>query len=670
MNRRALLLPVLAFIAACQGGESTQPVKVFPTPPAFLIQDGNNAGGNPDFFFLPPMVGNPGGNANYGDNAFNGSLDAKVRIVALPSNAVVLPPTSALVQGEQYHLNWKVPVSAVTHYRITVEVGSTVLGTADLQTAANSSQLKNVNTNEYIPIPDGRTLPIKFRIEEYALCATPGVGPCGSETINLVNGGDVTTKLPETDGFSGVEIPPQGGTGQTSTITVEPCDDLNPRETDLPTYGPCLRITADPPLAEGALSAEAATVFICDISPFTSSLTPEQKERITLHRFDEPSTMAALPHAHGCEQTVGAAGSLKGFFSNLARGEIRSAGRQLVAMVAPKPLYASMMLDVGAGGLTEDFSDFQFALPAKLAISAGDGQLAAPGVLPIQPQVVVTDLGGDPVLGARVRFADTPADCAALADGVGTMTNAAGHASTSWTIVDGPNWLAACGRGLAGTDFSGPRTGDDPFQPLSDHFGDAVDGPAVPVVTGSVTFAATGTTDPIELVGFGSTFEALSLGAGGTAVGSSTAAPPSGWQSGSGGPTMTAPFGGSYSDCGITSSFSGTTWPVNTDFLFTKTFSSPYSGTLKILVWIDNDAQVWLDGANVTATGFASAAYSFLDNKGNADPSDDWWVHDNCANSAPPTFTIPVTAGSHTLAIWGHDRGGVGYMDVKITIQP
>lgn len=504
MNRRALLLPVLAFIAACQGTEPTLPNSFTPPPPDLTISDGAHSGGNPDFWFLPPMVPNPAGNPEYLNNAFQADLHPEVEITA--GATVILPKTPATANGDHYHLNWKVPNSPTTEYRVTIWVGKTAIGFADLWTSASNAELKNVNTAQYVPLKDGRTLPIKFVIEEYAFCAVAGEGPCASEVVNFATGGKVTLEIEGAPGLSGVEIPPQGA-GPTPVITVEPCadGDLNPRVTDLPVFGPCLTVKSDTDLGENAL-ASAATVFVCDFSTEVSGLTPAQAGRITLHKYD-PGVLTALPHApHVCEESHASAG-FRGFLGNLARREFRSAGKQLAAMVSPKPLYArAMMLDVGAGGFTEDFSDFQFALPSKMTkIAATDEQTALPGsTLPANPTVLVTDLGGVPVAGARVNFA--------ALDGSATpsssVTGPDGIAYASWTLkgTAGANFLTASGRGIASEGTNGPRCDFDPFQaiqgpPHPAEFGPTspcavgANGPAdepEPVLSGSVSFSATG----------------------------------------------------------------------------------------------------------------------------------------------------------------------------------
>jgi alpha-tubulin suppressor-like RCC1 family protein len=155
--------------------------------PAFAISDATKAGGNPHFFWLPPMVhgSTPAG-------TFDPMLDAEVSICQWSGSACVGDPIvrfsrhtgegSELLRVElgdqQYIVNWHLDRYGVEPgriYRISVIVDGTVLGFADVQVEADAQALKNVDTNEYIPVKEGRTVPIKFRIEE-------GVLPAGERT--------------------------------------------------------------------------------------------------------------------------------------------------------------------------------------------------------------------------------------------------------------------------------------------------------------------------------------------------------------------------------------------------------------------------------------------------------------------------------------------------------
>jgi hypothetical protein len=680
MRSRIAALLVLAALAGCRAGDSTRPESLNGSP-SFMIQDGAHSNGNPDFFFLNP-IGEPSNNPKFEQGAFNPNLKPTVTICALDAatdaavNAGTLCKTTgpnpysstqtiSAPTGQAYVTSWNAPVSSDIYYRIAVSVGTKPLGFADVKTASKQSDLKDVNTNTFVPLQDGGNLPIKFRIERYALCEVPGTGPCASETIILGDGGDVNTKIEDED--AGVIIKSGSGTS-THTITVAECDDLNPEVTDLKTFGPCVSVTADPVLPETGLLKEAI-VYICAVIPEVEALGEAQHDRVTMHKYD-PGVLKAIPHAEACGSQTASNGSLKGFYGAMKRGSFKQAGRQALAMLAPKTLNAAARrLDVGAGGEAPDFSRFQFALPSKLTIVDGNNQVAAPGVLPINPKVIVTDLGGDPVAGATVRFT-TEAGCT---NGTTVTTLADGFASAPWTIVAGANSERACGRGLAGDDNNGPRTVPplgpvDPFQPLSIALGDGSDGDAIEVLTGSVMFSATGSTLPNAPIAFGSGGY-NTYGPFANTIGLGDA--PAGWPSPTGGtsPTIggTAPFLGVYGGCTVTSGFVGSaTFPENTDIFVTKSFNATIAGgTLVATIRVDNDVRVWLDGTELTYTMPPTANGYF----------DQWttlfWKHDNCADDAPPVLTVTgLAAGPHTLSLWAHDRGAVGYLDVQIVVTP
>jgi hypothetical protein len=286
----------------------------------------------------------------------------------------------------------------------------------------------------------------------------------------------------------------------------------------------------------------------------------------------------------------------------------------------------------------------------------------------------VTDVAGDPVPNATVRFAATAAACSALSVG-GTVSNASGVASdAAWVIASGANARVACGRGLAGTDFNGPRAGVDPFQALSVHFGDLSNGPAIDLRTGSVQFTATGIVLPATLVPFGSGGYSSYGPYGAVSAGPPTSGPPSDWPSPAPATSSTigsqSPFLGAYSGCSLTSGFNGTaSFPENTDVFVTKSIVVPAAGTLTATILIDNDVRVWVDGVErtsiVPATFSAPATLA-----GSFNANSQFWQHEGCADIGPAVLSIPITAGTHTLALWARDRGAVGYLDVKIVLNP
>ncbi|MBN2038004.1 MAG: LamG domain-containing protein [Chitinispirillaceae bacterium] len=152
------------------------------------IWDGahNTETGNNHFYFLPPMVKTPSTSG-----VFDASLSPVVEVLELegvpgsftPSQTVVFSASGSDVSvntvDELYQVNWKTSLSnldADKFYRISVFVSGTVLGFADVDVCNTGKEFKNVNTDEFIPLNDDRTLPIKFRIEEGAVSAFPPEG--------------------------------------------------------------------------------------------------------------------------------------------------------------------------------------------------------------------------------------------------------------------------------------------------------------------------------------------------------------------------------------------------------------------------------------------------------------------------------------------------------------
>lgn len=157
---------------------------------AKAIDDGAHEG-NEHFFFLPPVVPDP--NAT---GIFDPALSPEVQIVNLLDNEY--DPTDPIIETftmgegselirvvpeeEHYIVNWHTDeynLDAEATYRIRVLVDNIELGFADVDVVNSGNQLKNVETDEFIPLKDGRTLPIKFRIEDGALVPEYQVGDVG-----------------------------------------------------------------------------------------------------------------------------------------------------------------------------------------------------------------------------------------------------------------------------------------------------------------------------------------------------------------------------------------------------------------------------------------------------------------------------------------------------------
>jgi alpha-tubulin suppressor-like RCC1 family protein len=184
------------------------------------------------FYFLPPMVPDP-----TVEGAFDGSLSPQVEVCELVfetsdppqvTDCLDLGPEPALFTmdtgpgsetvrmepaNEHYVVNWHTDEFVLDDqktYRIIVSVAGTVLGYADVDAVSGGNQLKNVDTDEYILLKDGRTLPIKFRIEEGAVFVV------GSDPVTITaEDGDVVLDVPA------------GALSEEVGITVDPVTDLS-----------------------------------------------------------------------------------------------------------------------------------------------------------------------------------------------------------------------------------------------------------------------------------------------------------------------------------------------------------------------------------------------------------------------------------------------------------
>jgi hypothetical protein len=363
-------------------------------------------------------------------------------------------------------VNWRVPINNAVFYRLSAIVGTTRLGFADFETKNNGQDLKNVNTGDFVPRQDGVTVYVRFRIENHALCTPPGdyTKPCASSTIDLTNGGTLSTIVNNVP--AGLTIPPQGGGSNPVTFTVQPCGPGG-LLIDLPVFGSCLSVSSIPTLTTNLTNP--ALVFVCDYPPDVSFIPHEQSEMVEMHARHSPTFAEALVGADGhCPVSSAETGSIKGMLASAVRGDWRGVRRQLVNLIQPEPLMA-MFLHAGGGGLTGLQSDFQFALPAKMKPGQANILTGTPGAtIPIK--VLITDLFGGPVANANVHFTVTAGGGSVSAPSV--LSDANGVALVQWTLGASPgtNKLKAFGVGIASGDFHGPR-GPGDFQPHTLSYG-------------------------------------------------------------------------------------------------------------------------------------------------------------------------------------------------------
>jgi len=184
---RWLVATWLLAVAACS---SDRHLTAPGTRPAFDISDARHGGGTPGFFFLPPLVAQPttggafdadiatlnpqvaicditlGPDADCGGSS-EGATPAIVVYTSTSTPAITVVPTAST-----YSVNWDTKLEGfVTGHTYRVHVAAGEIGTrrelgfADVLLTTTPGQVKDLATGDLISLNDGRTLPIRFRIE-------------------------------------------------------------------------------------------------------------------------------------------------------------------------------------------------------------------------------------------------------------------------------------------------------------------------------------------------------------------------------------------------------------------------------------------------------------------------------------------------------------------------
>jgi len=189
MRVRFITTVMAVAVAACTD-PTLSPSHVLPL---LAVSDGAN-GGNVHFFFLPPMVPNPG----HGDNDESispavvicqwdgaGCATTLATFTTDPGTTTTTQPgNSETVRVNRSHaiVNWHTGAFGLDEsltYRICVKVGDVEVGYADVDVVATGGEARDA-ADGFIGVVNGRTLPIKFRIEEGAL-SEPSTNGCGSQ---------------------------------------------------------------------------------------------------------------------------------------------------------------------------------------------------------------------------------------------------------------------------------------------------------------------------------------------------------------------------------------------------------------------------------------------------------------------------------------------------------
>jgi len=493
-------LLALLFAAACS--DNITPTRPTPQGPNSTIFDGAHSG-NKNVFFLPPIVPNPVNQTGYGGTPQAG-LPVAFRIVCVGcasdgknTPVTTLTPTFAT---DHYEANWDtkaVALDASKTYRIEVRVGSQALAFADVDVVDNGSELKKVDTQDFIALLDGRTLPIKVRIQQgVTFCTSVN---CASDIVPASTPVDQPYIVETADGLNGAAFRGKWNTaGIPAIVTIQ---DITSQVSDGKTgcnlglatvkltIEHCVRVSTDPAVivaddpAVDQINQNTVVVNTCIFNPGDTRqlLLKYDVNEAPIFLRDAPPPIACPPGYASVNPSTNPllrlASRVGGFLSDV---------------FGPKNAYA---IDLGAGGAFDagsGFSVFGVSFPANLVKVAGDSQTTtASTAVATDPQVQL--------LAAHVHEVIELAEAANTAAVTGatitcTITMGAGSingSSTGTTTVStNANGVATCpqwvlGPGLNKLTVTATGFGADLFS-----LGNLAE-PAQ--LSNSYTFVATGT---------------------------------------------------------------------------------------------------------------------------------------------------------------------------------
>ena len=468
---------VVSGLVACRTDSTLQPDQ-----PALnaLIVDGAHAG-NPNFFFLPPLVPSPVGTANYDAGKFNASLSPFVEVCELtgdprlvtgadcvsPTVRAFGPAKMALDAGaEQYLLNWDTKASLLNSsafYRIIVRGAprGTPLGVLDLDPVTGG--MKNIRTGDVYAFQDGRTLPIKVRIEQGAFGSTNSNDFVEQVVPSVLPpaGLDVTTNT----GFAGAHfsngfLPP----GIDQVVVIIERIAPNCLNTPLEQLEGCYRFRTDPDLhglgSDGQDLLFAVPVIAGMCFQYPGDVGHSNEHPFEIMRSEEVGGIVTpavplldevpAPFLH-CDGFGATPPSIGAAFRSGRVGDIAKAGLYAVThaigrAIQPEALHA---VDFGAGGSTNEFSRFGYARDAFVTVTSGNGESATAGST-IDAAVRVQSIHHDdtiPVVGQSVTFTVTAGggtvSTPSCSEGTSCSANTSsdGFADVTWRLGTGVNTI-------------------------------------------------------------------------------------------------------------------------------------------------------------------------------------------------------------------------------------
>lgn len=476
----AYATPLLAALALGACGDSTAPSPRLrdPSAPTAMLNDGSK-GGNPDFFFLPPVAPNPSADEDYSPGQFAGGWKPVVSVcevnaanlsggciggtVRTFSGAAISVSTAS--EAYQLHVDTREPWAETGRtYRFTVTVtGNQPVELGFVDIALLSGSAKNAGTGDLVTMQDGRTIPLKFRIEKGATVPT-GV-EVFSETVVTDAGATVLTGGTGGRGTLALDLPADFLPPELSqvVITVEklstgaggPCVASVP---ELLQTSDCWRITSYPEIPR--VTRDLTVAFCPAIPQFLPTGAPNPLyEAQAMFKYDGPGFLQELEDVAttlvNCNGGISAAPRAPGLMGTIQYG-LASFGRGLSKAFGPNTAWA---IDVGLGGRipasdisSEEgvFSDFFFAIPLDINVVSGNGQSGYAGFplgSPLRVLVTSAHDHDDPQdTPIAIPNVDVTFDRGTGPAGIQTVTtDGNGEATLAWTLspTAGPQSLTA-----------------------------------------------------------------------------------------------------------------------------------------------------------------------------------------------------------------------------------
>jgi len=410
MRRRLWMVAAAVGLAACVDGGGT-------SGPSFAISDASHgllATRNRFFYWLPPLVSNPNptGTANQfaspeiticqlnsAGTECESSGGQPIVVAQFSKTAGTGGEVIRVNSDRHYQVNWRTDLSDLNPdnvYRIILTVDGSEYGFADVEVGRNGSELKNVDQDQFVSLVDGRTLPIKFRIEAGAACSGREA-ECAEAIVNPA----VQTVVTLTDG----DVPlafgdfPTGWTTGEQLVRIDRIFDGGfdvgdgPLATDFPQYPLFFHYftTAAQPFNK------RVRIGVCNVEdPEENAFHPHHRETTVLAMGGTPETFRTLPRA--------AANDILGNCQGAERqpspiGWLPARLNELAIALFPQALHASAaVVDGGMGGSTDLIS------PAG-TVDTASGDLGTPVLLsPLSEPLIIQN---NPEIGCTLSAEPT-----------------------------------------------------------------------------------------------------------------------------------------------------------------------------------------------------------------------------------------------------------------------